>query len=75
MEQAYYPITGERGAGAIIEINNIPALRERIEQLAVMKPVDVRMTEEQEREVNREIEMERLVEQSVKFRAMASTTL
>jgi hypothetical protein len=66
LEQTYDPILGARRADAILEINDIPALRERIEQLAVMKSIDVRMAEEQEREVNHEMEMERQVEQPVK---------
>lgn len=68
LEQTYDPILGARGAGAILEINDIPALRERIEQLAVIKSIDVRMAEEQEREVNHEMEIERQVEQPVKVR-------
>ncbi|KAH9033527.1 hypothetical protein EDB85DRAFT_2274746 [Lactarius pseudohatsudake] len=58
LEQTYDPILRARGAGAIIKINDIPALRERIEQLAVIKSVDVRIAEEQEREVNHWHEME-----------------
>ena len=68
LEQTYDPILGARGPDAILAINDIPALRERIEQLAVMKSIDVRMAEEQEREVNHEMEIERLVEQPVKVR-------
>jgi hypothetical protein len=37
-------------------INTIPSLRERIELLGVMKPVNARMAEEQEREVNHEVD-------------------
>ena len=66
LEQTYDPILGARGADAILEINDIPALRERIEQFSVMKPIDVRIAEEQEREVNHEMEIERQVEQPVK---------
>jgi len=40
------------------EINSIPSLSERIEQLGVTKLVDARMAEEQEREVNHEVEQE-----------------
>jgi hypothetical protein len=66
LEQTYDPILGARGADAILQINDIPALRERIEQLVVIKSIDVRMAEEQEREVNHEMEIERQVEQPVK---------
>ncbi|KAH9028425.1 hypothetical protein EDB83DRAFT_2422333, partial [Lactarius deliciosus] len=66
LEQTYDPISRARGAGAILEMNDIPALRERIEQLAAIKSVDVRIAEEQEREVNHEMEIERQVEQPVK---------
>jgi hypothetical protein len=68
LEQTYDPILGARGPGAFLEVNDIPALRERMEHLAVMKSVDVRMAEEQEREVNHEMEIERQVEQPVKVR-------
>ncbi|KAH9056907.1 hypothetical protein EDB87DRAFT_1634224 [Lactarius vividus] len=66
LEQTYDPILRARGVGAVLEINDIPVLRERIEQLAVIKSVDVRVAEEQEREVNHEMEIERQVEQPVK---------
>ncbi|KAF8260955.1 hypothetical protein EI94DRAFT_1609035 [Lactarius quietus] len=68
LEQTYDPILGARGPGPTLEINDIPALRKRIELLAVMKSIDVRMAEEQEREVNHEIEIERQVEQPVKVK-------
>jgi len=38
------------------DINSIPSLRERIELLGVMKAVNTRMAEEQEREVNHEVD-------------------
>jgi len=46
------------------EINSVPFLRERIKglNLGVMKLVHVRMAEEQEREVNQEVELERLMD-------------
>ena len=40
------------------EINSIPSLSGRIEQLGVTKLVDARMAEEQEREVNHEVEQD-----------------
>jgi hypothetical protein len=57
------------GAGTNImspEITCIPSLTERIERLGVTKSVDVRMAEEQEREVNHEIERERHIERPPK---------
>ena len=48
------------------EINSIPSLSERIERLGAMMSVDVRMAEEQEREVNHEIERERHIERPPK---------
>jgi hypothetical protein len=39
-----------------LEINNVPSLSQRIQQLGVTKLVDIRMAEEQEREVNHEVE-------------------
>jgi hypothetical protein len=48
------------------EMCSVPSIRERIERLGVTKLVDVRMTEEQEREVNHEVEQERQVERPPK---------
>jgi hypothetical protein len=48
------------------EINSIPSLSERIQRLGVTKSVDVRMAEEQEREVNHEVERERHIERPPK---------
>jgi hypothetical protein len=44
------------------EINNIPSLNERIKQLGVTRLVDVRIAEEQEREVDHEKEQEHHIE-------------
>ena len=44
------------------EINSIPSLSQRIEQLGITKLIDVRTEEEQEREVDHEVELERQVE-------------
>jgi hypothetical protein len=44
------------------EINSVPYLNQRIEQLGITKLVDVRIAEEQEREVDHEVELERQVE-------------
>jgi hypothetical protein len=49
-------------AGSNPEINDVPALSERIERLGITTQVDARVAEEQEREVNHEIQWERQVE-------------
>ncbi len=54
------------GAAISPEINSIPSLNERIEQLGMTRVVDVRMAEEQEREVNHEKEQERHIERPLK---------
>ena len=48
------------------EINSIPSLNKRIKQLGVTRLVDVRMAEEQEREVDHEKEQERRIERPSK---------
>jgi hypothetical protein len=55
------------------EINNITSLNERIELLGVTKSVDVRMAEEQEREVNHEVERERHIERPPKVQPAQHT--
>jgi hypothetical protein len=59
-----YPIVP--GTGMSPEMDSLPLISERIAQLGVTKPVDVRMAEEQEREVDHEIELERHVERPPK---------
>ena len=51
------------------EMYSVQSIRERIELLGVTKLVDVRMTEEQEREVDHEVEQERQVERPPKAQA------
>ncbi|KAH9056891.1 hypothetical protein EDB87DRAFT_1823931 [Lactarius vividus] len=41
------------------EINGIPSLRKRLELLRVTRSIDIRIAEEQEREVDHEVELER----------------
>jgi len=50
------------------EINSIPSLSQRIEQLGITRLVDVRIAEEQEREVDHEVELERQVERPPRAR-------
>ncbi|KAI0283264.1 hypothetical protein BC826DRAFT_1110222 [Russula brevipes] len=59
-----YPIVP--GTGTSPEMDSVPLISERIAQLGVTKLVDVRMAEEQEREVDHEIERERQVERPPK---------
>jgi hypothetical protein len=61
LEQMYDLVSDVQGIGASLEIAGIPALNERMERLGVSHMVDVRVAEEQEREVNHEIERERHV--------------
>jgi len=44
------------------EINSTPSLSQRIEQLGITRLIDVRIAEEQEREVDHQVELERQVE-------------
>ncbi|KAH9036254.1 hypothetical protein EDB84DRAFT_1588067 [Lactarius hengduanensis] len=62
LEEMYEPAWNAQVAGLTPEINGIPSLRERLEHLGVTQLIDVRMAEEQEREVNHEVERERHVE-------------
>jgi hypothetical protein len=55
LEKMYWSATRE-SCKVYAEIKSIPSLRERIELLGVMKAVNARMTEEQEREVIHEVE-------------------
>ncbi|KAI9441022.1 hypothetical protein H4582DRAFT_1811232 [Lactarius indigo] len=62
LEEMYEPVPTAQGAGLDPGINSIPSLRERLEYLGVTQLTDVRMAEEQEREVNHEVELERHAE-------------
>jgi hypothetical protein len=59
LEQMYDPISVGQSAEASSEMSRIPALHDRMELLGVIGLFDVRMAEEQEREVNHEMERER----------------
>ncbi|KAH9062248.1 hypothetical protein EDB87DRAFT_329798 [Lactarius vividus] len=59
LEEMYEPISGAKGTELSPEINDIPSLRGRLERLGVTRLIDVRMAEEQEREVDHEVERER----------------
>ena len=62
LEEMYEPVSRAQGSVFGPEINGIPSLRERLEQLGVTRWIDVRMAEEQEREVHHEVELERHLE-------------
>ena len=55
LEEMYW-IAPRESRKIFAEIKSIPSLRERIELLGVMKAVNARMAEEQEREVNHEVD-------------------
>jgi hypothetical protein len=55
LEEMYWSASRE-SRKIYAEIKSIPSLRERVELLGVMKAVNARMAEEQEREVNHEVE-------------------
>jgi hypothetical protein len=58
LEEMYEPASNAQIAWLSPEINDIPSLRERLKLLGVTQLIDVRMAEEQEREVNHEVERE-----------------
>ena len=62
LEEMYEPISTAQDAGLGAGISDIPSLRKRLEHLGVTHLTDVRMAEEQEREVNHEVELERHAE-------------
>jgi hypothetical protein len=66
LEEMYEPASEALVAGLSQEMSGIPPLRERLEHLGVTQLIDVRMAEEQEREVNHEIERERHVQRPPK---------
>src|SRR6266702_3917740 len=51
LEEMYEPASKAQVAGLSPEVNGIPSLRERLERLGATQSIDVRMAEEQEREV------------------------
>jgi hypothetical protein len=66
LEEMYDPVSKARDAGLYQEIKDVPSLPKRLERLGVTQLTDVRMAEEQEREVNHEVERERQVERPPK---------
>ncbi|KAI9432103.1 hypothetical protein H4582DRAFT_1821614 [Lactarius indigo] len=66
LEEMYDPVSRAQNAGMYRETKDIPSLRRRLDLLGVTQLADVRMAEEQEREVNHEVERERQVERPPK---------
>jgi hypothetical protein len=66
LEQMYDPVADVQSTAVSLQTARIPALSERLELLGVSNTADVRMAEEQEREVNHEVERERQVERPPK---------
>ena len=73
LEEMYDPDSRERATGLYQEIMDVPSLNERLERLGVTQLTDVRMAEEQEREVNHEVERERQVERPPKVEPATHT--
>ena len=63
LEEMYLDTPGDTTSP---EMDSVPSIKERIERIGVTKLVDVRMTEEQEREVDHEVEQEHQVERPPK---------
>jgi hypothetical protein len=61
-----YLLASDASTSICPETNGIPSISDRIERLGAVKSVDVRMAEEQEREVNHEVERERHIERPPK---------
>ncbi len=66
LEEMYEPVSRAEGDGLGAEIKRIPSLRKRLKLLGITRLTDVRMAEEQEREIHREIELERHTERPQK---------
>ncbi|KAI9432033.1 hypothetical protein H4582DRAFT_1884511 [Lactarius indigo] len=66
LEEMYEPTSNAQVVGLSPEINGTLSLRERLELLGITRSIDVRMAEEQEREVSHEVERERQAERPPK---------
>jgi hypothetical protein len=58
LEEMYW-IRVAASTNMCLEINNVPAMSQRIKRLGIKKLIDIRIAEEQEREVNHEVEPKR----------------
>ncbi|KAH9046987.1 hypothetical protein EDB83DRAFT_2227401 [Lactarius deliciosus] len=74
LEEMYDPVSGAQNAGLYRETEDMPSLRDRLDLLGVTQLADVRMAEEQEREVNHEIERERQIERPPKVEPATHNT-
>ncbi|KAH8997170.1 hypothetical protein EDB86DRAFT_3076760 [Lactarius hatsudake] len=73
LEEMYDPVLMAQDAGLYRETEDIQSLRDRLDILGVTQLVDIRMAEEQEREVNHEVERERQVERPPKVEPATHT--
>ena len=73
LEQMYDLVSNAQGSGLYQQVKDVSSLRERLDRLEVTRLTDVRMSEEQEREVNHEVERERQVERPPKVVPAAHT--
>src|SRR6266404_3807159 len=71
LEEMYEPVSRAEGDGLGAGIRRTPSLRRRLNRLGITRLTDVRMAEEQEREIHLEMEVERHTERPQKvFPAM-----
>jgi hypothetical protein len=73
LEEMYDPVLKAQGAGLYQQVKGVPSLHERLKLLGVTQLTDVRMSEEQEREVNHEVERERQIERPPKVKPATHT--
>ena len=73
LEEMYDPVSSAQGAGLYRKVKGIPSLRKRLILLGVTQLTDVRVAEEQEREVNHEDERERQVKRPPKVEPVTHT--
>ncbi|KAH9035653.1 hypothetical protein EDB85DRAFT_1889231 [Lactarius pseudohatsudake] len=73
LEEMYDPVLKAQDAGLYRKTKDIPSLRDQLDRLGVTQLADIRMAEEQEREVNHEVERERQVERPPKVKPATHT--
>jgi hypothetical protein len=66
LEEMYDPVLKAQCAGLYQQVKGVSSLHERLKLLGINQLTDVRMSEEQEREVNHEVERERQIERPPK---------
>ena len=73
LEEMYDRVLKAQGAGLYQQVKDVPSMRERLERLEVTELTGVRMSEEHEREVIREVGPERRVERPSKVKPAIHT--